>query len=67
MAKSQVVREALQMYGEQLGRLTDVERERLLADFDRTIGDVPARPREDVEEELTEVARARRAGGRRRA
>ena len=65
MAKSQVVREALRVYGEQLGRLTDEERERLLADFDRLVGEVPDRPRDEVEAELSEVARARRAGGRR--
>jgi metal-responsive CopG/Arc/MetJ family transcriptional regulator len=66
MPKSQVVREALRMYGEQLGRLTSEERERLLAAFDRTIDAVPDRPREEVEAELAEVARARRGGGRRR-
>jgi hypothetical protein len=67
MSKSQVVREALRVYGEQLGRLTPEERERLLDIFDRKIDDVPGRPRGDVEAELTEVARARRGGGRRRA
>jgi len=67
MPKSQVVREALRLHGQQLGRLTDEERERLLAAFDRRVGDVPDRPREEVEAELAEVVRARRAGGRRRA
>jgi truncated hemoglobin YjbI len=66
LSKSQVVREALRLYGEQLARLTPEERERLLAAFDRTIDEVPDRPREEVEAELAEVARARRAGGRRR-
>ena len=65
MAKSQVVREALRVYGEQLGRLTDEERERLLADFDRLVAEIPGRPREAVEAERADVARARRAGGRR--
>jgi hypothetical protein len=64
MAKSQVVREALRLYGEELGRLSDEERERLLAAFDRTVPEVPDRPRAEVEAELAEVARARRAGGR---
>lgn len=64
MAKSQVVREALRLYGEQLGRLSDEERERLLAAFDRTVPEVPDRPRAEVEAELAEVSRARRAGGR---
>lgn len=65
MAKSQVVREALRVYGEQLGRLTDDERERLLADFDRLVAEVPDRPRQEVEAEREEVALARRDGGRR--
>ena len=66
MPKSQVVREAVRMYGQQLGRLTTEERERLLAAFDHAVGDIPDRPREEVEAELAEVARARGAGGRRR-
>lgn len=63
--KSQVVREALRVYGEQMGRLTDEERDRVLASFDRGIADLPDRPREEVEAELAEVARSRRGGGRR--
>ncbi len=63
--KSQVVREALRLYGEQMGRLTDDERDRALASFDRAIAHVPDRPREEVRAELEEVARARRGGGRR--
>jgi Arc/MetJ-type ribon-helix-helix transcriptional regulator len=66
LSKSQVVREALRLYGEQLGRLTQEERERLLAAFDRTIEEVPDRPREEVQAELAEITRARRAGGRHR-
>jgi len=66
MAKSQVVREALRVYGEQIGRLGDEERDGLLAEFDRTASEVPDRPRGEVEAELAEVARARRAGGRQR-
>lgn len=67
MAKSQVVREALRVYGEQLARLTAEERDRLLAAFDRAAIAVPDRPRKEVEAELADVARARRAGGRARA
>lgn len=66
MPKSQVVREALRVYGEQVGRLTDEERKRFLAAFDRTVRELPDRPRQEVEAELAEVARARRAGGRQR-
>jgi metal-responsive CopG/Arc/MetJ family transcriptional regulator len=65
MAKSKVVREALRVYGEHLGRLSDEEREAKLAAFDRLVPAIPERARDDVEAELTEVRRARRAGGRR--
>lgn len=64
MPKSQVVREALRVYGEQLGRLTEAERHEALAAFDREIARVPARPRREVDAELDEVAKARRRGGR---
>ena len=63
--KSQVVREALRVYGEQLGRLSDEERDRALVAFDRGIEKVPDRPRGEVEAELAEIARTRRRGGRR--
>jgi hypothetical protein len=64
MPKSQVVREALELYGEQLGRLTDEERERLLATFDRTMPSLPERPRAEIDRELAAVRSARRSGGR---
>ncbi len=64
MPKSQVVREALRVYGEQMGRLTDEERDRMLAAFDRTIAQVPDRPRKEVKAELEEISIARRRGGR---
>jgi hypothetical protein len=65
MAKSHVVREALRVYGEQLGRLSDEERAAKLASFDRMVPKIPSRPREQVERELDEGRRARRGGGRR--
>lgn len=65
LSKSGVVREALRVYGEQLGRLGDEERERKLADFDRVVAEIPDRPREEVQAELTAVRAARRRGGRR--
>ena len=67
MPKSWVVREALRAYSEQLGRLTDEEREKTLAAFDRAIADVPARPRAEVDAELEQLVAARRKGGRKRA
>lgn len=62
--KSQVVREALAMYGEQMGRLSEDERRRLLETFDRVLPALPDRPAAEVSQELASVARARRSGGR---
>ena len=64
-AKSQVVREAIQLYGEQMGRLTEEERDRVVAVFDEVTEAIPDRRREEVTAELEEVRRARRTGGRR--
>lgn len=78
IAKSQVVREALRLYGEHLGRLDADERARMLATFDEVTAAIPDRPREEVVAELDEVRQARAeargtedpgaeaAGGRRR-
>lgn len=65
MPKSQVVREAIRLYGEQAGRLTEQERDRMMEALDRVTPDIPERRRAEVETELEEVRRARRAGGRR--
>lgn len=65
MPKSQVVREAIRLYGNQMGRTTEEERDRLLAAFDEVSPRIPDRPRGEVEAELEEIRRARRAGGRR--
>ncbi len=63
--KSQVVREAVQMYGEQLGRLSDVEREEKLRIFDEMMSELPPRAQSDIDAELASVRSARRGGGRR--
>ncbi len=63
--KSQVVREAVRVYGEQLGRMSDEEREAKLATFGEVMATLPERPREEVEAELRELRKARRGGGRR--
>lgn len=65
MPKSQVVREAIRVYGEQMARLTEAERDRLLAAFDEITPTIPDRPRSEVEAELMEIRAARRGGGRR--
>lgn len=66
ISKSQVVREAVRVYGEQLGRLGDEERAAKLAAFDELVPKIQSRPREEVEEELDAIRAARRAGGRKR-
>lgn len=63
--KSQVVREAVHVYGEQLGRLGDEERRAKLKTFDEVVAALPDRPRTEVERELDAIRRARRGGGRR--
>ena len=65
MPKSQVVREAVQMYGEQLGRLSDEERDEKLRIFDEMMSQLPSRARGDIDAELAAVRSARRGGGRR--
>lgn len=65
MPKSQVVREAIRVYGEQAGRLSEGERDRMLAAFDEAVRDIPDRTREEVDRELSGIRAARRIGGRR--
>ena len=64
MPKSQIVREALLAYGEQIGRLSEQERAEKVAAFDRLVPSIPDRPREQVEREIREVRASRRGGGR---
>jgi predicted transcriptional regulator len=64
--QSMVVREAVAEYGARAGRLTEVERRRLLTAFDAIMKRPATRPQPDVDRELKEIRRARRHGGRRR-
>ena len=63
-SKSAVVREAIRVYSEHVGLLSEDERARMLATFDRVVPSIPMRPLKEVEAELAEVRRARRGGGR---
>jgi hypothetical protein len=47
------------------GRLSESERQRMLQDFDTLLPLVPPRPQKEVNDELKEIRRARRSGGRR--
>jgi hypothetical protein len=62
--KSEVVREAILDYAERVDRLTEAERRRLLGVCDDLVRVIPDRPAGDVDRELAELRRARRAGGR---
>ena len=64
-SKSEVVREAIRVYSEQVGLLSEEERTHMLATFDRVVPCIPGRPVEEVEAELEEVRQARGSGGRR--
>jgi predicted transcriptional regulator len=63
--RSVVVREAIREYGARAGRLSEDERRRMLRSIDTLSRQPPTRARGAVERELTDVRRARRAGGRR--
>ncbi len=64
-SKSEVVREAVAEYASRADKLSEGERLRLLRAFDELVPRIPERPLEAVEEEIAEVRRARRSGGRR--
>ena len=63
--KSQIVRDAINEYHSRLDRLSDSERESMLRAFDKLAPTIPARSRADVNRELREVRRARKAAGTR--
>ena len=63
-SKSEVVREAIRVYSEHVGLLSQDERARMLATFDRVVPSIPGRPLEEIEAELEGVRQARRGGGR---
>lgn len=65
--RSAVVREAIREYSARAGRLSEEERRRMLHAIDAALKQPPTRTRAAVERELTEMRRARRAGGRRSA
>lgn len=62
--KSQIVRDAVADYHARIGRLSESERQRMLKIFDTLSPLIPIRPQQEVEDELKEIRRARRSGGR---
>ena len=63
--KSEIVREAIREYHQNIGRLSESEKRRMLALLDEFAKRPPARPQSEVDAELKEIRRARRHGGRR--
>jgi hypothetical protein len=62
--QSAVVREAIQDFHDRIGKLSELERARLLRAFDQLVPAIPTRPVAAVKEELNAVREARRTGGR---
>jgi hypothetical protein len=63
--KSQIVREAIHEYYSRLDRLSEQERDSMLRAFDELAPAIPARGRAEVNRELREIRRSRKAGGKR--
>ena len=65
--QSYVVREAVREYEMRSTKLSDEERERMLATVDRMVQEPPTRTAAAVDAELGEIRASRRQWGRRRA
>ena len=63
--KSAVVREAIHDFHERIGKLSERERLHMLRVLDEIMAQPPSRPQAEVEKELRDIRRARRAWGRR--
>jgi len=63
--KSLVFREAIQCYAKQADRLSDEERQNMLAALDRIKARKPTRSDADVDAEIDHIRKTRRRGGRR--
>lgn len=62
--KSEVVREAIRDYHSRSDRLSEAERQRLLRKLDEMMSRPATRTQREVTQELAEIRRARRQGGR---
>lgn len=65
--RSYVVREAVREYEMRSTKLSDEERERMLATVDRIVQEPPTRTAAEVDTELAEIRASRRRWGRQRA
>ena len=64
-SRSAIVREAILDFHDRLDRLSERERVRLLKAFDEYVTTMPLENSTDVDREIAEIRRSRRAGGRR--
>ncbi|HXH37320.1 MAG TPA: ribbon-helix-helix protein, CopG family [Thermoanaerobaculia bacterium] len=62
--KSQVIRDAIAVYHEGIGRLSEAERQQQLYVLRDLVPSIPARPLREVEKEIADIRSARRSGGR---
>ena len=65
--KSAVIRESVQDFHQNLGRLSETERQRMLRVFDELVPAIPKRSHAAARREQAALRRARRSGGRRSA
>lgn len=63
--QSQVVREAVAHYTAREERLSEAEKQRMLAAIDEYRRIAPKRSQAEIRREIAEIRRARRSGGRR--
>lgn len=63
--KSEIVRLAILDFYDRLDRLSERERTRMLEIFDEYVTAMPLESTTDVDREISEIRRTRRAGGRR--
>ena len=63
--QSQVVREAISEYAAHADKLSESERQHMLAVLDRAMGRPPTRPAVEVDAELRDIRAARRRWGHR--
>jgi hypothetical protein len=64
LPKSGVIREAVAEYAARAGRLSEIERLRMLKVLDEMMARRPSRPQREVERELAALRRSRESSGR---
>lgn len=62
--KSQIIREAISLFHENTGKVSEEEVRRRVAIYDAYIAQPPSRPDSDIDDELRELREIRRLPGR---